>query len=144
MKALLKKYPVITEIPIAWGDMDAFQHVNNVMYFKYFESARISYLEKIDIMNYMHETSIGPILKSTQCTFKIPLTYPDKVAVGARVKNVAEDRFVMEYAAISQNYNKLAATGEGLIVTFDYQNNTKTPIPDLIRSRIMTLENTIE
>ena len=37
----LENYPVVIEIPVAWGDMDAFQHVNNVAYFRYFESARI-------------------------------------------------------------------------------------------------------
>jgi acyl-CoA thioester hydrolase len=48
MKELISTYPVIIEIPLAWGDMDAFQHVNNVVYFKHFESARIAYFEKID------------------------------------------------------------------------------------------------
>ena len=47
MEKLLQNYPVVIEIPVAWGDMDAFQHVNNVTYFKYFESARIAYFEKI-------------------------------------------------------------------------------------------------
>jgi len=144
MKDLLKKYPVITEIPVAWGDMDAFQHVNNVMYFKYFESARISYFEEIAVMTIMKETGIGPILASTQCRFKIPLTFPDTVSVGARVKNMEKDRFVMEYAVVSQNYNKVAAIGEGLIVTFDYQNNCKVAVPDIIQSRILKLEQSMD
>lgn len=60
MKELLDDYPVIVDFPIAWGDMDAFQHVNNIMYFKYFESARISYFERIDLIKVMNETGIGP------------------------------------------------------------------------------------
>jgi len=124
--------------------MDAFQHVNNVMYFKYFESARISYFEEIAVMTIMKETGIGPILASTQCRFKIPLTFPDTVSVGARVKNMEKDRFVMEYAVVSQNYNKVAAIGEGLIVTFDYQNNCKVAVPDIIQSRILKLEQSMD
>jgi len=85
MEALLTSYPVVIEFSVAWGDMDAFQHVNNVMYFKYFESARIAYFEKIKFQDYMEKTAIGPILANTQCTFKIPLTYPDQVSVGAKV-----------------------------------------------------------
>jgi acyl-CoA thioester hydrolase len=73
MQDLLKNYPVVIEIPIAWGDMDAFQHVNNIMYFKYFESARISYFEKLDFNEQMKKTGIGPILANTQRKFKIPL-----------------------------------------------------------------------
>ena len=48
MQDLIRAYPVTIEFPIAWGDMDAFQHVNNVMYLRYFESARIAYFGKID------------------------------------------------------------------------------------------------
>jgi len=59
MKELINAYPVINEIPIAWGDMDAFQHVNNVVYFRHFESARISYFEKINFIEVMNETGIG-------------------------------------------------------------------------------------
>ncbi len=143
MKELISAYPVVIEIPIAWGDMDAFQHVNNVVYFKHFESARISYFEKIDFLEVMNRTGIGPILASTQCRYKIPLTYPDHVTVGARVDTIEKDRFIMKYAVISHKLKKIAALGEGVLVTFDYQNNKKAFIPDEIRKRIIDLEKSV-
>ncbi|MGZ6208377.1 MAG: acyl-CoA thioesterase, partial [Syntrophales bacterium] len=79
MSNLLKDYPVIIEFPVAWGEMDAMNHVNNIVYFRYFESARIAYFEKADMFSYMTETGIGPILATISCKFKIPLSYPDKV-----------------------------------------------------------------
>ena len=91
MKEQIKAYPVINEIPIAWGDMDAFQHVNNVVYFRHFESARISYFERIKFIEVMKKTGIGPILASTQCRYKIPLTYPDKITVGAKVDTIEKE-----------------------------------------------------
>ena len=143
MKELIGAYPVIIEIPVAWGDMDAFQHVNNIMYFKYFESARISYFRKINFMEVMNETGIGPILASTQCRYKIPLTYPDYVTVGAKVDTIEKERFIMKYAVISHKHEKIAALGEGVLVTFDYQNNKKTLIPDEIKKRIIVLEKSV-
>lgn len=143
MIEIINDYPVIIEIPIAWGDMDAFQHVNNVTYFKHFESARISYFEKIDFFEVMNKTGIGPILASTQCRYKIPLTYPDHVSVGAKVDAIENDRFIMKYAVISHKHQKIAAIGEGVLVTFDYQNNKKAPIPDNIRKRIIDLEQRV-
>jgi len=143
MKELINAYPVINEIPIAWGDMDAFQHVNNVVYFRHFESARISYFEKINFIEVMNETGIGPILSSTQCRYKIPLTYPDKITVGAKIDTIEKDRFIMKYAVFSHQHNKLAALGEGVLVTFDYQNNKKALIPDEIRKRIIEVENSV-
>lgn len=143
MKEQINTYPVINEIPIAWGDMDAFQHVNNVVYFRHFESARISYFEKINFIEVMNRTGIGPILASTQCIYKIPLTYPDKITVGAKVDTIKKDRFIMKYAVFSHKHNKLAAFGEGVLVTFDYQNNKKVMIPDEIRKRIIDVENSV-
>ena len=144
MEELIGAYPVVITIPIAWGDMDAFQHVNNTVYFKHFESVRISYFEKINFLEVMNKTGIGPILASSQCRFKIPLTYPDHVTVGAKVDQIEMDRFVMKYVVISQKHEKTAALGEGVMVTLDYQNNKKAPIPAEIRERIVALEKSID
>jgi acyl-CoA thioester hydrolase len=140
MQVQISDYPVVIEVPIAWGDMDAFQHVNNTVYFRHFESGRISYFEKIHFMEFMDSTGIGPILASTQCRFKIPLTYPDVVTVGARVETMEKDRFLMKYVVHSKKHGQQAALGEGLMVTFDYRNNKKVPVPDEIRRRITALE----
>ncbi|MBT8350169.1 MAG: acyl-CoA thioesterase [Deltaproteobacteria bacterium] len=143
MKELIRTYPVAIETPIAWGDMDAFQHVNNIVYFKHFESARIAYFEKINFLEIMNKTGIGPILASTQCNYKIPLTYPDNVTVGAKVNAIEKDRFIMKYTVISHKFKKTAASGEGVLVTFDYQKNKKVFVPDEIRKRIIDLEKSI-
>jgi acyl-CoA thioester hydrolase len=141
MPNLLNDCPVIIEIPIAWGEMDAFQHVNNVAYFRYFESARIAYFAKLDLLEFMNQTGIGPILKSTHCTFKIPLTYPDTISVGARVSTVKEDRFVMRYRVASHRHAKIAAEGEGVLVTFNYIEKQKVPVPEALHQKIQLLEH---
>jgi acyl-CoA thioester hydrolase len=140
MKELLLDYPITIEIPVVWGEMDAFQHVNNIVYFRYFESARISYFEKLDYMKFLEESGVGPILASTQCSFKIPLTYPDRVTVGAKVESIGAERFTMKYVVVSHSHKKIAALGEGVIVSFNYRENKKAKIPDEIRNRIMSLE----
>jgi acyl-CoA thioester hydrolase len=140
MEELLKGYPVVIEVPVAWGDMDAFQHVNNTVYFRYFESARIAYFEAIDFMGLMRETGVGPILAAADCRFKIPLTYPDRVSVGTRVVATGEDRFTMAYGVISHRHGKIAATGEGEMVTFDYNKNRKALLPDVLKKRIDAVE----
>jgi acyl-CoA thioester hydrolase len=140
MHELLAPFPVVIEVPLAWGDMDAFQHVNNTMYFRYFESARIAYFERLQFMEVMQETGIGPILASTQCRFKIPLTYPDTIHVGVKVADIGDDRFLMRYIIVSQRFQKIAAEGDGLIVSFNYRENQKAPLSDAIRQRIAALE----
>lgn len=137
----LANCPSLIEIPVAWGEMDAFGHVNNIVYFRYFESGRLDYFRRIGVLDQLKETGIGPILASTQCRFRAPLTYPDRVSVGTSVSELGADRFVMAYKVYSHGLKKLAAEGEGLIVSYDYPRAQKVPLPDSIRRTIEALES---
>jgi len=137
---LLDGFPVLVEFPVAWGDMDALKHVNNVTYFRYFENARIAYLERIRMWELMEETGIGPILASTQCRFRAPLTYPDVVSIGARISDVGAAGFTMKYIVVSRRLSKVAAEGEGHLVTYDYRKNRKVPMPAELKKRILGIE----
>jgi acyl-CoA thioester hydrolase len=140
MSNLLSDYPVVIEFPVAWGEMDAMNHVNNTVYFRYFESARIAYFEKMDVIGYMTETGIGPILATTSCKFRIPLSYPDKVLIGAKVVSIEEDRFVMHHLVVSAKHQKVAAEGDGVIVTFNYREGKKVIVPEVVRQKILDIE----
>ena len=132
--------PVVVEIPVAWGEMDAFQHVNNVAYFRYFETARIAYFEQIALLELRESTGIGPILASTRCRYRLPLTYPDTLDVGARVADLGSDRFTMHYTVVSRRHGRAAAEGDGVLVAYDYRSGSKTIIPPVLRERILALE----
>ncbi|HEX8456724.1 MAG TPA: thioesterase family protein [Pyrinomonadaceae bacterium] len=140
---LLKTYPVVIELPVAWGEMDALRHVNNIVYFRYFESARMAYFTRLDIWNYMNETGIGPILASTSCRFKLPLTYPDTVSVGTRISELESDRFVMRYVVASHTHARVAAEGEGVVVSYDYRALKRASLPEEIKRRIDALEQSV-
>jgi acyl-CoA thioester hydrolase len=139
----LEHCPVVIETPVAWGQMDAFRHLNNTAYFRFFESGRIAYFERLNLLEYMEATDVGPILAATNCRFKIPLTYPDTVSIGTRVPEISDDRFTMEYYVVSHKHRKVAAEGTGLIVCFDYKQNKKTAVPSELKQRIEQLEASI-
>jgi acyl-CoA thioester hydrolase len=143
MQELLSDFPVIIERLVDWGEMDAFEHVNNIYYFRYFENARLAYFDRLRFMEVKAETGIGPILASTSCRFKAPLSYPDTISVGTRVTDIDSDRFIMYYSIVSHSMQRIAAEGEGLIVSYDYTRSQKALIPDLIRQRILDLEATV-
>jgi acyl-CoA thioester hydrolase len=70
---MLESYITKTEIDIQWGEMDAMQHLNNLVYLRYFESSRIRFFEqtmKTSITN----KGVGIILAEISCKFKYPLT----------------------------------------------------------------------
>ena len=116
--------------PLIWGDMDAFGHLNNVMYFRYFESARIAYFENRGFTMSGKPGSIGPILADTQCRFRVPLVFPDRLHIGTRIVDLGKDRFTMEYTMVSENAETVAAVNRATIVSFDYDRGKKAPLPD--------------
>jgi acyl-CoA thioester hydrolase len=140
MKNHLAGYPVVVEVPVAWGEMDANQHVNNIAYFRYFESSRIAYFEKTEIFDLLAKTGIGRILASTSCRFKAPLKYPDKILVGVKVTSIEEDRFTMGHRIVSMKHTRIVAEGDSVIVTFNYRENRKVCVPVEWRRRILALE----
>ena len=111
MEKDLAGYPVVVEVPVAWGEMDAFGHVNNIVYFRYFETARIAYFERLNVTEFLGRDPIGPILAETTCRFRAALSYPDTVSIGARVASIGEDRFVMRYAVFSHRLGRICRRG---------------------------------
>jgi acyl-CoA thioester hydrolase len=140
--ALLTSYPVVVEQAVVWGDMDAYQHVNNVVYFRYFENARLEYFRRMGWFEFEAASGIGPILGATQARFRKPLTYPDQISIGASIRDIGADRCTMQYLLVSKRLNAVAAEGQGTIVTYSYREGKKVPMPDEVRRLILALETT--
>ncbi|MBL8785981.1 MAG: acyl-CoA thioesterase [Deltaproteobacteria bacterium] len=138
---LLQGFPVVVTVPVAWGDMDAFQHVNNTRFFRYFEDARIAYFERTGVTDLSGTSGIGPILAHTAARFRAPITYPDDIQVGARVLGVGQHSFKMEYKVVSVAMHKVAATGTAVIVAYDYVEGRKSLLPDAWRRALGRVEN---
>jgi acyl-CoA thioester hydrolase len=136
---LLVAYPVVVEQAVAWGEMDAFQHVNNVAYFRYFENARLEYFKRLG-WGVTRPDGVGPIVASIQARFRKPLIYPDVISIGARVPSLDVDRFTFEHVIVSRRLGAVTTEGQCLIVAFDYAQGMKAPIPDDLRTRINVLE----
>jgi acyl-CoA thioester hydrolase len=120
--------------------MDAFNHVNNTRFFRYFETARIKYFEKAGFIETMEKNSIGPILASISAKFIKPLFYPDIVTVGTRVTSIEPTEFIMEYIIESKSKG-IAAIGESKIVVYDYKSSERTTLPDIVRNKIREIDS---
>ena len=136
---LLAGFPVTVDIPVAWGDMDAMGHVNNAVYFRYFETARLECFAGLGLTSFEETGGIGPILHSASCRYRIPLTHPDTVTVGVQVGDVGPDRFEMRYRVVSHRHGAVAADGESVIVTFDYAAGRKAEVSEKLRERLLDL-----
>jgi len=139
-KDALAEYPVVLTVPVQWGDQDPFGHVNNTVYFRWFESARIAYCLRVGLGDSDAGEKVAPILASITCQFRRALTFPDIIRVGARVTRIGRTSMTMEHAVVSDAQAALAAEGTSVLVVLDYQQNRPHPVPDEIRRAIEQLE----
>jgi len=127
---------VHTEImPIRWGDMDAMGHVNNTVYFRYMEQARISWFEAIGVRFAVNGQ--GPVIVNASCTFIKQLVYPGKVEIKTYVGEVGRSS-VQTYLELRPSYDsgKIYAEGAAKVVWVDYLKEKSAPLPERIRQLI--------
>lgn len=136
----LYDYPVVIEVPVAWGEMDSFKHVNNASYFRYFESARTKYLEELKILEFMNGYAKGPILSATSAKYLAPVTYPDTLSIGIRSLSIKAGKLVQQYTIWSHQQSRIVTEGESTMLFFDYKAGKRCDIPTELAQRIFDLE----
>ena len=119
--------------------MDAFGHVNNVMYYRYIESARINYFDALNIF----EQKVLTVVASNQCKYLRPVFYPDQLKIAVRVDELRNSAMRMTYQLFSTAQNALVATAEAVIVCVDQENMQKAAIPEDIREKILKMEQAV-
>ena len=137
----LEGYYGIQEIPVLWGDMDSFSHVNNARYFTWMETSRIAYLHRAGMGESMLEKGWGPILAAVNCNYRRQVRYPDTIFVGARVQNIGRSSILVEHRFVSQEANALCADGESKIVMFDYNAQRPIRVTDEVRAAIADMQS---
>ena len=137
----VRSFPVTIEIDVQWGEMDAFGHVNNVVYLRYFESARIAYMRRMSQKGVFDTGQIIPVLAETACRYRRPVRYPDHLIVGCTITEVHEHGFSQEYEIYSDELGEVAATGVGRIVLLDKRSQQKSLVAPELHSEIKLIES---
>ncbi|WP_268846224.1 acyl-CoA thioesterase [Flavobacterium aestivum] len=131
MEEELKEYKVISVMKVQWGDMDAYQHVNNVVYVRWGENARIDYLHALEEFSLASgKIDLSPILAFQSVKYISPLVYPDTIFIGTKTDEIKEDRIVLKSFYYSEKQQKLVAIKTHDVVLFDYQKQRKMLVPD--------------
>jgi acyl-CoA thioester hydrolase len=136
----LADYPVVIRWPVQWGDQDAFAHVNNTVYFRWFESARIAYMDGLGFPAMLQAQEIGPILAAISANYRRQVTFPDHVQIGARITRLGRTSVTMEHGLYSEAGKAIAADATSTIVVYDYSLRRPHPIPPGLRKAIENIE----
>ncbi len=136
----LGRYPVSVDIPVAWGEMDAYGHVNNAVYLRWFETARMAYFGGTGVEDRKATDGVGPILARATVDYRRPITFPDTVRVEVTVTRLGRSSFTMAYRLHSRALGALAAEGESVVVMVDYRSGSTVALDEGLRRRILELE----
>lgn len=132
----LSEYPLVFKQTVAWGDMDALNHLNNVVYYRYAESARIAYLEAIGLF----KADIQVVLAHSSCQYMRPVVFPDTLSIGVRCKHLGDSSMVTSYVFYSHYQQAIVATGEAVMVRLDAKTQQKISWSEQERQQINQFE----
>ncbi len=125
-KAMMEGYPITARIVVRWRDVDALGHVNNAVYFTYFEIARGLYLDRVFRQGGF--SSITCILAYIRCDFLKPVRFGEVAKIGIRIPAVGRTSFVFEYKALSLESNRTIARAQSMQVLYDRRSKEKIAI----------------
>lgn len=128
-----RKLLLITRIPMRWGDMDAYSHLNNTIYFRYFEQTRVEWLESQQCM-VRPEESLGPVIINASCTFLIPVNYPATVIVRMYGGEPGRTSLMTWYELLVDGDERIYAEGTAKVVWMDMRSGKSEPIPAHVRA----------
>ena len=123
-------------MPIRWGDMDAMLHVNNTVYFRYMEQARISWIETWGQSGSADQEE-GPVIANASCQFKRPLKYPGSVEIRLFAGKIGRSSLPTFYEIRrTDDAQTVYATGDALFVWVSTATGKPTAFPDVLRHRL--------
>jgi acyl-CoA thioester hydrolase len=132
-----RQFPAYVEIPVQWGEQDGFGHVNNAVFVRWLEAARIRMVTLAGVE--LTHQGMGPILAAVSCNFRSQVTFPDTIISGARVHRVGRSSVDIRHAVWSKQQARVVADGDSTVVMFDYCAQASAPISAELRRTLESL-----
>lgn len=137
----LDDYPHSQPITTRWMDNDAYGHVNNVVYFSYFDTVVNTYLIGQGALDIQESPVIGLVVE-TGCQYLAPLTYPEQVTAGLRVAHVGRSSVRYEIALFGEGSRSAAAQGHFVHVYVDRATRRPVDLPAALRQALARISTT--
>ena len=131
-------YRVFRDIPTRWMDNDVYGHVNNVVYYSWFDTAVNAYLVEQGVLDFHKGTTIGLVIE-TQCNYFAPLAFPETVQAGIRVARLGGSSVRYEIGLFAAGADTCAAKGHFVHVYVDRETRRPVALPALFKSVLETL-----
>jgi len=123
-------------IPMRWGDMDAMGHINNTLYFRYMEIARLQWFGELGLP--ANPQGLGPVIANAFCNFIRQLEYPGDVLVDTFVGAMGRSSFDTYHTLRrTDTPDTVSANGGATVVWVDFPAQRSVPVPESVRQRLV-------
>lgn len=129
-------FPLVHAQVVAWGDMDAFAHLNNAIYYRYIESARIAYVDALGLFSH----AVTPVIVTNSCHYRVSVEFPDTLLIGAYASRLGSSSMTMSYVLYSMAKKQVVATADAVAVLMNKQMTGTVAIPDVLREKMIAQE----
>ncbi|MBA4601485.1 acyl-CoA thioesterase [Thermoactinomyces mirandus] len=140
----IKSFRFFTPIQVRFCDTDQLGHINNVSYFSYFEHGRLAYLQELNLIGSLldtSETSDSLIVSANmECHYLRQVYYGENVTLGVRISRIGKSSADFEYALVTGESRELSAVGRGAIVYIDRHTGKSKPLPEKVKNIIRSFE----
>lgn len=127
-------YPYSLELTTRWRDNDVYGHINNTVYYEYFDTVVNRWLIENDLLTIGQSETIGLVVE-TSCAYFAPLTFPDPITAALRVTKIGGSSVRYEIGLFNQA-ESAAARGHFVHVYVDEKTRRPTPISDIMRTKL--------
>ncbi len=129
------RYPHFLVIPTRWMDNDVYGHVNNVVYYSYFDTVINDYLIRAGGLD-IEESRVVGVCAESFCRYRAPLSFPEPVEAGLRVGHLGRTSARYEIGLFKEGEDEAAAQGHFVHVFVERAAMTPVPIPETIREAL--------
>lgn len=129
------KFPFPVRQQVLWGEMDAFKHINNVIYFRYFETARVEFFHKTNLWQTYIDENIRIVVGKLECNYIREITHPAEIEISVGIKKIGHSSLTVHHMVKCNGI--IAAHGEGVIVATNPATGKSTPWTDKLRAEFM-------
>jgi len=126
---------ITSRMPVRWGDMDAYGHVNNTIYFRYMEQTRVEWLEQTGSA-VSPDNAEAPVIINAACTFLIPINYPATVIVRMYGGEPGRSSLMTWYELLVEGDERIYAEGSSKVVWMNPQTGKSVPLPEAVRAAV--------
>ncbi len=129
------KFPFPIKQAVVWGEMDAWNHINNVIYFRYFETGRVEFFNKSHLWKLFIDENVRIVVVKLECNYIKEIIHPEDIEIAVAIKKIGNSSISVHHKIVNSK-DEICAHGEGVIAGTNPATGKSIPWTDKLRTEM--------